>query len=531
MIIMIARSDYPGRWPQLMPFLADALSSATPAAMSAIFSTLSAIFQRYKRDWNAAILPEIWMSRAAWKEIVVALCLETLPGMQDMTALGPIWEATLRVVKSLSIQYITDTFLEHLPELFELLNSFMRTQGVNELKVQVYQIVHQYILYHLPNIANWGTTESNLKDQPTIDQLQAIWDQLLTAIFDAVADPEGLIALVTTTFDALGELAESKQQDFFLRNDNLLKLCFEVLIPCISLRDQYLEDFEVDPLGYFERNVLDCPKQDQSRRSVTYTFLRVLSRFFQAELHGVFEQYSQELIGQYSPNPAKTWRAMDTAIFLMGAIAAQSMYPYVGVFRVAKGFDLDRFVGTFIQPHLDPATDLFLLQADALKFIADFRRFITPVVLYPVLELAVALMNSPSVAVILYATYCFEKNVQMTIDNNLATALSGVDVAEVVKKLFDMFTIDRSYNVIAVQCLLELVAKGDAAVHPLISGIVGTVMTFLSNKGVTQLLRPRRTQCSVRSRRGQTGSCTSAETWRHSERPSPGCCTHSARGI
>jgi hypothetical protein len=59
-----------------------------------------------------------------------------------------------------------------------------------------------------------------------------------------------------------------------------------------------------------------------------------------------------------------------------------------------------------------------------------------------------------------------------------------------VKRLFDMFTIGHSYNVIAVRCLLKLVVNGGAAVHPLISGIVRTVVTFLRNMGTTQINAP-----------------------------------------
>jgi hypothetical protein len=49
-----------------------------------------------------------------------------------------------------------DTFLEHLPELFELFDGFMMAQGADLLKIQVCQTVRQHILGHLHDIANWG---------------------------------------------------------------------------------------------------------------------------------------------------------------------------------------------------------------------------------------------------------------------------------------------------------------------------------------------------------------------------------------
>jgi hypothetical protein len=59
-----------------------------------------------------------------------------------------------------------------------------------------------------------------------------------------------------------------------------------------------------------------------------------------------------------------------------------------------------------------------------------------------------------------------------------------------VKRLFDMFTLDDSYNVIAARCLLKLVGNGGAAVHPLISGIVKAVLTLLRNMGTIQINAP-----------------------------------------
>jgi exportin-2 (importin alpha re-exporter) len=101
-IVTIAGSDYPDRWPQLMPFLAEALAAATPAAMYAILSTLSAIFQRSERGSTEATLIEIKCSLAAWEEPIVALCLEALPAMQD----AAICEAALKAVRLLSVQDI-----------------------------------------------------------------------------------------------------------------------------------------------------------------------------------------------------------------------------------------------------------------------------------------------------------------------------------------------------------------------------------------------------------------------------------------
>jgi exportin-2 (importin alpha re-exporter) len=252
------------------------------------------------------------------------------------------------------------------------------------------------------------------------------------------------------------------------------------LIPTIALREGDLAEFEEEPLRYFARDVQGV-ENTGSRRAIAYSFLRQLGRTFGDQLNAVFQEQSGQLISSYQADPAAHWREMDTAIFVMGALAGQTVMPNQEVRKVVESFDLNGFVGGFILPQLQLENVFFILQADALKFIADFRRFIEPDVLYQIIPYGVTLLGSPSATVQLYAMYCIERICDLRVYEALLPVLLSIDLRALADRLFRLFTIGSEFNPMAPRCLLRLIATGQNAIRPLVPAIIAPALHYLGS--------------------------------------------------
>ena len=472
-ISIISSTDFPERWPDLHHTLTSALNQASPQTIYAILYTASLILKKYEKCSSADFLTrELNQVVDYWGPVVLTLLTETLPQMQN-DLMEKCFECTLEIIKSLCSQDLHEFFYQNLEKFFLCYHQFLNMEGGSKIKIIICQILKQHIIRYLTEIHNWGTKENNTKTDEEIEQMRQLWISLLSDLFNLTTPDDD--SLVIAVFDALTSLARSVDRKFYTESGVLEKLCVHILIPCISLSDDDIYNFEADPLHYFIHDIEGL--ETESKRMSAYSFLKTIGRYFHTELAQVFTQIYQQLLQKYQNDPENSWKDMDTAIFIMGIIGAKLTLIHQGVSQVQQDFNLPEFLSNFIIPLLTNKTHL-ILQADAIKFIVDFRNVTDPNILLQIFPLIIQLLITDS-PISFYSAYFIDRVLMCKHFEAGDFVFKNVDMVSIINRLFAIFHIGPDYNLIAARCLMRIVIKCGPDIAPHISGILSTCVRYL----------------------------------------------------
>ena len=128
-------------------------------------------------------------------------------------------------------------------------------------------------------------------------------------------------------------------KDLFGSRETISSLIEGVVIPNISLREHDEEQFEDDPLEFIRLDLaLSSTGTDLGTRR------HAAADVLQALVGGGYETETTELVGnwinnglnQYQADKAQNWKAKDSAIFLLTAIATRGSTTQVCVIRIVR---------------------------------------------------------------------------------------------------------------------------------------------------------------------------------------------------
>ncbi|KAH0789227.1 Importin-beta N-terminal domain containing protein [Histomonas meleagridis] len=373
---------------------------------------------------------------------------------------------------------MTPIYQERINEFFDCYNHFLSLPPDQFIrgKTQICLNVKQCVIRYLYEIHVWGTTEDYKQEPEVIQHMRETFGNIFKNILNTFQSNDENLTIAA--FDALKQLARSSDKNFFVDNEILISLCQSVLIPCIQLDPEDVNSFDSEPLKYFAK---DIDGVEGSKRNNAYDFLKTLCRNFRQQLQMVFIPYSNDLLQKYQADPLNNWVQMDTAIFIMGAIATETQLVRQGVTKVAEGFDLEGFVNQFIIPQLNPQNQFPILQTDSLKFIVDFRSILKPIIPNIFVIVQNLLLSSQSPAVTFYSAYCMERLMfsQSNDPEVLNVMMTQVNLQAIVNRLFEIFVYDKELNVQASKCLMRIVTTGHPNVIPLIPFIIKTTTDYI----------------------------------------------------
>lgn len=481
-ITIISQYDFPDKWPSLMSNLTSVFQDAELPTIYATLFTSSKIIKRYERQASSdPILREIENIAQYWGEAIDVLLSEILPNQPECDELVECYNFCFQIIRSLCAIDMPKYIYEKIDTFFSYYHNFFNIEGIEEVKITLCQIMKQHIIRYLSEIKNWGTDGDEKKSEEEIQNVQALWFELYNDLLNTMSvniSEDSSDQLIISVFDALTALARSNDREFFVQGDNLENFC-SVLIPCISLSDDDVSDFYNDSLNYFQRDIEGL--ESESRRMSARNFLKVLGRNFRDLLAQALYDMFQQISSSFNQSPDDTWKDMDTGIFLMDIIVAKTTHYTQGVKEVIDGFDLAEFLSSFIFPLL--GGNYPLLQADALKFLVDFRMVIEPqTVLQAFHDIAQLLFEDES-PVSLYAAYFIDKILScVRYADSAPEFFQTVNIADVVTRLFYLFNIYDKLNIIAARCLMRIVVHGNEAIQPQIFGIISTCVNFLKDE-------------------------------------------------
>ncbi len=183
--------------------------------------------------------------------------------------------------------------------------------------------------------------------------------------------------------------------------------------------DHELEQFEDDPLEYIRLDLalpsvgsLGGAHDVLTRRQAAADVLRALvSSGSEVEATEVTGAWIHEGLTQFNANKAENWRAKDTAIYLLTAVATRGSTTAHGVTSTNALIDVVQFFGdnVFQDLQADQGSIHPILQVDAIRFLYTFRNQLVKPQLLSVLPLLVRHLSSDNYVCYTYAAISIER--------------------------------------------------------------------------------------------------------------------------
>lgn len=130
--------------------------------------------------------------------------------------------------------------------------------------------------------------------------------------------------LVSKTLQFLTAVAGIKQHSENFNNGDVLgQIVEKVILPNLALRDSDLEIFEDEPIEFIRRD-LEGSDSDTRRRAAT-DFLRQLLVQYEKLITDVVSKYISHYLSEYNKDKLNNWKAKDTSVYLLSAIAAKGV--------------------------------------------------------------------------------------------------------------------------------------------------------------------------------------------------------------
>lgn len=419
-VSVIADSDFPERWADLVPNLVARLGS-DHKVNNGVLKVAHSIFKRWRPLFSSDdLLREIALVLSQFTQPYYALMLETHKQIEQNAANKEVLIDVLKTM-SLLVKIYYDLNCQDLPEFFE-----------DHLK-QFMDILHNYLIYSNPLAETNDDTETGVLEVIKTDICEilqlytqryedefgkmlptfvgATWNLLTTIGLQPKYD-----LLVNRALAFLTSVAKIDRHTHMFEPVEVLTLLVEkIVIPNMTMRESDEEMFEDDPIEFIRRD-LEGSDSDTRRRAAT-DFLRELATKMESRITESVMQYVSGFLEQYNANPGQNWRAKNTASYLFSSIAAKGNVTAAGVSTTNLAIDVVGFFTSSIAPDLVSSNVNPILQVDAIRFIHNFRNQLTKEQLSQALPLLVQLLNSSNFVVYTYAAITIERILSIKQNN------------------------------------------------------------------------------------------------------------------
>lgn len=185
-------------------------------------------------------------------------------------------------------------------------------------------------------------------------------------------------------------------KSLFSSRDTIASLVQGVIIPNIGLRDHEMEQFEDEPLEFIRLDLAfgGSASEVATRRQAAADVLQALvSSGYQTEATEIVGTWITSGLQQYNSNPAQNWKAKDSAIYLLTAVATEASTTQVserqvlsmstailrqqkhGVTSTNALVDVVKFFSEHVYQDLQASAGSIheILYVDAIRFLLTFR--------------------------------------------------------------------------------------------------------------------------------------------------------------
>lgn len=404
-VAVIADSDFPAQWQDLVPTLVSRLGE-DPTVNNGVLAVAHAIFKRWRPLFRSdELFLEIKLVLDQFAVPYLQLMAETNRQIQETGNLG--WLKTM----SLLVKLFYDLNCQDIPEFFEdHISEFMRILGV-------------YLVYENSNAESDDENEAGVLEDIRAGICEIL--QLYTERYEEefLSQLPGFVEMCWTLLTHLGpepkyDLVVNRALAFlssvakrphhvkiFASDEVLRQLVEKIVIPNMTMRESDVEMFEDEPIEYTRRD-LEGSDSDTRRRAAT-DFLRELATNMEVQVTQCVMRYVEEYLKK--ANATGDWHYKNTASHLFQSIAAKGNVTSVGVSSTNLLIDVVGFFNQSIAPDLMASGVSPILQVDAVKFIYTFRNQLTKSQLSEALPLLAKLLTSENPVTYTYAAITIER--------------------------------------------------------------------------------------------------------------------------
>lgn len=411
-VSIIADSDFPHRWPELLDDLVSQLSPEDMTRNKGVLTVAHSIFKRWRPLFRSdELFLEIKLVLEKFSVPFLTLLKQVDVLIQDNSNDKPTLQLLFEVLLLL-IKIYYDLNCQEIPEFFE--DNMQTGMG----------IMHKYLEFTSPVLSDTEADEVDIgiKVRTAICELiqlytiryedvfgemipqfiQTIWNLLVSTGPQPKND-----LFVSKSLAFLTAIAKIPKHVAIFESESALKEITErIILPNMTLREVDEELFEDDPIEYTRRD-LEGSDSDTRRRAAT-DFLRELKEHNEALVTNSVMVYVTNFLSQFSSDH-NNWRAKDTAVYLFSALAARGAITNSGVSATNMMLDVVQFFANNVAPDLVNPSVHPILKVDAIKYVYTFRNQLTKEQLVEAFPLLSAHFQSDDYVVFTYTAITIEK--------------------------------------------------------------------------------------------------------------------------
>ncbi|KAG6820300.1 hypothetical protein H0H93_002564 [Arthromyces matolae] len=462
-VALIAELDFPTKWTNLIDQLVASLSATDYNVNVGVLETAHSIFRKWRAQVRSdSLFTEINLVLTAFVAPFLQLFRQTATLLQDPrsnpSVTTPIANYALLAQAMVHLNDIFYDFTCHdLPPALEDAHAEFFEPGKgwfqfflswnsaelkgdpddstpslpSQIKTRILEIAELYIKLY----------PEQLQQSPAIESfVQSVWAQIGSNQLPGIADD----GLVSQSLRFISTAIRSGQyKTLFSSQETISTLVQGVVVPNVSLREHDVEQFEDDPLEFIRLDLAlsSAGTENATRRQAAADVLQALvSSGFETETTEIVGKWINTGLSEYESNKAQNWKAKDSAVYLLTALATRgstSQSRKHGVTSTNTLVDVVKFFSEHVFQDLQAAQGTVhpILQVDAIRFLLTFRNQLTKPQLLSVLPLLVQHLNSTNYVTYTYAAITIDRILSIKQGNHLIFAQA--DIHEFAVNLVD----------------------------------------------------------------------------------------------
>ncbi|KAG2133137.1 CAS/CSE protein [Suillus cothurnatus] len=426
-VALIAELDFPVKWTDLIDQLISSLSQTDYSINVGVLQTAHSIFNQWRAQVRSdELFTEINFVLSRFMQPFLDLSNQTATILLSSPAPPNIAIVTQAQIILIDIFYdftcqdlppgiedAHDSFFAPQTGIFQRFMSWdpaeLRSDPDEtqpslpaQLKTKIFEIGELYIKLF----------PDQLSRSPAVEGfVQSVWELIGSNKLPGVADD----ALVSQSLRFISTAIRSGYyKSLFSSRDTIASLVQGVIIPNIGLRDHEMEQFEDEPLEFIRLDLAfgGSASEVATRRQAAADVLQALvSSGYQTEATEIVGSWITSGLQQYNSNPAQNWKAKDSAIYLLTAVATEASTTQHGVTSTNALVDVVKFFSEHVYQDLRASAGSIheILYVDAIRFLLTFRNQLTRDQLLSVLPLLVRHLNADHYVTYTYAAITIDR--------------------------------------------------------------------------------------------------------------------------
>ncbi|CAJ0937444.1 unnamed protein product, partial [Mesorhabditis belari] len=462
-VYLMAKKDFPERWPDLVSSLAVLLTQDDFDKIVATLSTLDQLFEKYRHESKSTELwTELKICLIATQEPLTTLFIKMaafIPQREQMNVkdVGS-WLEILLFISHIYHSLIS----QDLPEFFEdslgpWMDGFLKLLTITEDRITSAAGEPTALDKIKSEICTTVTLYAQRYEEeirPYMEPFtQAIWNLLVQTGVETRYD-----GMVCAALDFLSAISERPQYESMFQSEEVLKtIAIDVAVKNLRLREEDIEMFEDEPLEYMKKDIEGTDTGTRRRGGID--LVRSLCKRFEPQIAAIL---SQEIASKSGNN---NWYEKDVIYCLVTAMASKGETHKSGATNTSTLIDIPQYYRSNV--HSDLVTDInsnAILKADAIKFLVTFRNQIAPEDIVASINVLLALLGSTKTQVHKYAAWALERLLIMRINGPIFSS-ANVQVAPLLTALVSCFDSDPKAEMspYLIKALMRVVGVMDAS--------------------------------------------------------------------